>query len=413
MKIAEAKTITLRTVTPIFCGSGETLDPLSYVADGDLIRVIDSDKFLGGLTSQQLQQFQSWLLPLADKRAAIDGQIREARGRRDYQRAGRLSQQRRDIDYEFSLQHFVTKKLGKQPGSFLAPYEWYSFRGHANPDPGGFRLHIKDARHRPYIPGTEIKGAIRTALLYAQVCEPRGYEKLTQLLREVRGSDYEKSKSMRRLADRLETELLRGEVKGKRQRDAKYDSLRLIQVSDSTPIPAEDLRLEVTQSLGTTRFTKTWIETIKYDAEMTMELTLGDPELLSKTLGLGSSTTRFSIAGLFEACYQRARDVLEEEATYFSKQEEISEIIQELKETNTPESPLIRLGGGQGFLSVTTNLAIKIKDPQLYEEAIRKNVSSFRRWRTVPNNFPKTRRVIAETTEEPLDCLGWVKMIIA
>lgn len=412
MKIAESKTITLRTVSPVFCGSGETLDPLSYVVDDNLVRVIDTDRFLEGLSSEQVKQFESWLIPLSDKRATIDAQIQEARGRRDHQRSGQLSRQRRDLDAEFSLHHFVTKRLGKSSGAFLAPYESYSFRCHTRPDQSGFRLHIKDAQHRPYIPGTEIKGAFRTALLYSAVSEPQGYAKLSQMLGNVRGSEYEKSKSMRHLAENLETQLLRGESKGKKQGDAKYDALRLVQVSDSTPISAEDLRLEMTQSLGTTRFTKTWIETIKYGAEVSMQLTLGDPELIAATLGLGSISRMLTLPGLFQACYQRAKELLEEEAECFRKEEEVFEIIEELIEENSPDAPLIRLGGGQGFLSVTTNLAVKRKNARLYEESIRKNVSSFRRWRTMPGNFPKTRRVIADSTGEPVDCLGWVKMIV-
>lgn len=412
MKIAESKTIILRTLSPVFCGSGETLDPLSYVVDDNLVRVIDTDKFLNGLTTQQLEQFQAWLLPLSDKRAALDAQIQEARRQKDHQRSGQLSRQRRDLDAEFSLHHFITKRLGKSPGAFLAPYESYSFRCHTRPDQSGFRLHIKDAQRRPYIPGTEIKGALRTALLYSAVSEPQGYEKLSQMLGKVQGSEYEKARSMRRLADDLETELLRGEFKGRKQRDAKFDSLRLLQISDSSPIPAEDLRLEMTQSRGTTRFTKTWIETIKYGAELSAHLTLGSPELIAEQLGFASLSQKLTLPALFQACYQRAKDLLEEEAEYFRKEEEVLEIIEELIEENTLDAPLIRLGGGQGILSVTVDLAVKRKNPELYERSLRPNVSSFRRWRTMPGNFPKTRRVISDDTNEPLDVLGWLKLSV-
>jgi CRISPR-associated protein Csm5 len=410
MKIAESKTITLRAMTPIFCGSGETLDSLSFVIDGDTMRVIDADRFLESLAPAQLDQFRSWVENLAGKRAGLDAQIQEARNRKDFQRSGQLQRERNGIDAELSLSQFVAKRLGKSPGPFLAPYEKYSFHCHAKPDQGGFRAHIKDAQQRPYIPGTEIKGAIRTALLYSLISEPRGFETFKQLLNRIQGSEYDKARAIRKLGDQLETELLRGEFKGRRQNDAKYDSMRIIQISDSSPLPAEDLRLEMTQSLGTSRFTKTWIESIKYGAEMTAHLTLGSPELIAQTLGFGAIGKQLTLNGLFQACYQHSKDVLEEEAEYFRNEDEIFGIIEELIDENTEESPLIRLGGGQGFLSITATLAIKSKDPQLYENSIRKNVSAFRRWRTMPNNFPKTRRIIADTTGEALDCLGWVKM---
>jgi len=85
-------------------------------------------------------------------------------------------------------------------------------------------------------------------------------------------------------------------------------------------------------------------------------------------------------------------------------------MINRLKEQNKKDSPLIRMGAGQGFLGITIDLIMKKKEDQAYE-VIREGVSFQRRWRTQRGNFPKTRRVVIDKNGKENALMGWAKII--
>lgn len=206
----------------------------------------------------------------------------------------------------------------------------------------------------------------------------------------------------------LEEKFLRG-IKD----DAKFDFLKLVYVSDSTHVPTNCLQMEITQSAGTQRFTKTSVETITKDSEFVFDMAVAEnvPWILSN-LGLERLTEWLLVEKLLEASYLRSKEILEEEARYFSNDSHIRNLIADLQGQNQVKSPLLRLGAGQGFLSTTVDLQIKRRDAQLYDEAIREGVSLVRKWNTQVGNFPKTRRVVLDTQNKPRSLLGWVKLTL-
>jgi CspA family cold shock protein len=113
-----------------------------------------------------------------------------------------------------------------------------------------------------------------------------------------------------------------------------------------------------------------------------------------------------------EACYKHSTAILQTEIEYFHKndQPQLVQHATRLLRKNIPQTPLLRLGAGQGLLSITTDLWLRQRDPEVYE-IFRQAVSTMRKWKnTLENNFPKTRRVIHHG-REPVEMLGWTQLI--
>lgn len=421
MKFSEPVPITLRTVTPVFVGDGDILKSLSYVLEGNTLHVIDSDRFFERLTDSQRESYMNWIEPVLGRLSEFDAKIADAG--RNFRLRGQLRRERRDVERQLSWEEFARSRIQGPPVRFAHSLDCiaYSVSCGARPDQNGFRTHIKDGQGRPYIPGTEIKGAIRTSLLYALLEEPDVYNALKQKLVEFEKL-YESGASAgkkTRFLWRLDGEMQYEQVRGVKD-DAKFDFLKLVQVGDATPLSENALQVELTQSLGTSRYTKTWVETLASMSSSTIEpctfrLAVAE-DLANKEnwalnkLGLQRLSDWLSVPKLLDACFRRSQDLLKEEEEHFSEEPQILSIIQSLKQQNQPDAPLLRLGAGQGFLGTTVNLHVKNRDPELYDRAIRESVSFVRRWRTQPENFPKTRRVIADRGGRGTGILGWVKL---
>jgi len=130
-----------------------------------------------------------------------------------------------------------------------------------------------------------------------------------------------------------------------------------------------------------------------------------------KELGLDKEylVKALDVEMLLETSYVRSKTILEEEEKY-SYPAPIQHQIKELKRLNQRNSPLLRVGAGQGFLSTTLNIHVKTRNPELFDGAIREEVSSQRRWRTQRGNFPKTRRVVIDARGNAVSLLGWAKL---
>lgn len=416
MKLSEHRMLRLKAVTPLFIGTGETIKLLSYIVDGSVVYVLDMDKFFERLSDRDRQRYLEWIEPTLQRISDIDAKITQARDNFDLRR--QLQRQKREAETNLSIEHFVSTRLRTNPLTIARSCAAYSVRCNVRPGNDGFRPHIKDFRHRPYVPGTEIKGALRTSLLYALLLDGLNYDRLRKKLSDFRSffrsgaSPRDKVNKLRGIASSIEHELLRD---AERRDDAKLDFLKLVEVSDSSPLLADSLRIELVQSLGTQRYTRTSVETIVRDSECIFRMTVGEDFAGQKRwalekIGLGRLGDWLLIPKLLEACFLRSKEILDEDARYFTNQEPMRSLIHELQKQNQPTSPLIRFGAGQGFLGTTVALHVRKRDENLYDEAIREGVSFQRRWRTQRGNFPKTRRVVLNKNGEPISVLGWMKV---
>lgn len=397
----------LTTVSPIHIGNGETLKPLSYITDQNYVYIINMSNFFEYIKGHQLiTDYLNWIDPIINKLALIERKFEKSRD--DLEQRKALNKQRRETEQQLSLDVFLKNKLKKNPFEFLKDCILYKSLFNVLPQSDGFKPFIKNGNGSAYIPGTEIKGTIRTSLLYYLIEQKHNYgilkreiEILKSLLKSGE-SPKEKRKKIKDIESKIEEKFLRG-LKNK----AYFDFCRFFMVSDTTSIPPKNLKIETAQMLGTQRYTKTWVETVTPDTTVEFDLSVHkNIDLIP--LGLERLKGLLDEEKILEACYYRSQAIFEEEKSYFSKSY-LASYIESLQAQNKKDSPLIRIGAGQGFLGVTIDLILKNKDNELYD-VVRNVVSYLRRWRTYRNNFPKTRRVIINRIGKEISLLGWAKI---
>lgn len=402
----------IKTLSPIHIGSGETLKPLSYIADRNFVYVLNMDIFFNSLTALQKQKYLNWLEPILYRLSELNDKTLKARDNPELKRD--LNRQKRDLENQLSIEWFVKNHVSKNPVEFVNSFTLYKVPFSQLLRSDGFKAFIKGGNGFAFIPGTEIKGTIRTSLLYKILHDDSNYGIIKSEVGKFRNilqsgiAPKEKIKSLKSISKTLEGKLLRG-IENK----AYFDFLRFIQVSDTHNISFNKLSIETTKMMGTERYTSTWVESIFSYTELKFELNVKNKDTHLEKLGLKNLEKYSRIEEILNACYFRTRDILEEESRYFSKKPEIASLIEKMKKENEPMSPLIRFGSGQGFLGVTIDLIMKIKgDLKLYDNSIREGVSLQRRWRTQKDNFPKTRRVVIDKNGYEKSILGWAKIKI-
>jgi len=98
-----------------------------------------------------------------------------------------------------------------------------------------FRPFIADLLHRPYLPGTELKGAIRTALAW-KLLQHQNLSNLGNRIGKRQRNNRIEEVSDRRWAGQWLSESLFGS-------DPNHDLLRCLRVSDSTPVASQRLKV--------------------------------------------------------------------------------------------------------------------------------------------------------------------------
>mgnify|MGYP001143359985 CR=1 FL=1 len=281
----------------------------------------------------------------------------------------------------------------------------------------GVHEFIKDANNGVYLPGSEIKGAIRTAILYGLLLKGENYEQLRKALVNVKQRNSEIIENARRgkwwarrdlgrilgnVSSNSVEKLLRGE-----KDDAKYDLLKFVQIGDSSTCNPNDLEILHTNSFGSGR-KHVYVEALPKGAEVNGSFNITRNSRILKELGLDNRGFLLSEAEVLENCYGLSANLIKNEIEYYRKHHEyqIANFYQQLQKENMKKNPLIRIGQGQGFLSTTITLVVKNNDPDLYEI-----VRLGTRGKSYSYEFPKTRRLVFENGK-PTYPLGWVKLRI-
>ncbi|SNZ09097.1 CRISPR-associated protein Csm5 [Persephonella hydrogeniphila] len=273
-----------------------------------------------------------------------------------------------------------------------------------------------------YIPGTEIKGAIRTALFYKILKDKskedqnlkdqflREYEKCLHIKNYKDDRDKKKKiqSNFKRFSSRWENFVFRGDFNST---DAKRDILKILLVSDSNLKDPEDvLIVKDILALGVSRHFEEPHEIAKKESKFTIDIRIPFKKEYKQILPV-----TFSYLGmkkLREACSEFALSIIEAEIEYFYKTNELrpeekSEILEILEKRKnlakvSPERNwiILRLGKHQGFLSTTINLLVKELNPELYSKAYREIVPVARH---TPN---KSRKITIDN-----ELLGWCILI--
>ncbi len=236
--------------------------------------------------------------------------------------------------------------------------------------------------YKPYIPGSEIKGAIRHLFLVGVLMENKEIRKeLIEVLQKGHIKDAE--------------EILEKNVfypRNAQKRNAQQDLFKAFVVSDSEPIDPRHLQVEVPELVGSN-------EKI-YPCEALKEGTVVnfreyiDQKILPHFSKFGSY--RFLDYIKPENFYKKLKefsqkfygDLLDEEIRFFKEKGKHQTVLHlENIKKRLNDGILLRLGKHEGYLSTTVMLLVKREDPQLFEKVFRQTQSKVR------NEVNKTRRI--------------------
>ena len=203
----------IKTLTPIHIGTGKELTPLEFFNNYR----INYDKLFDLIAEEKRDEFFNWI-----------DQFQET---------------------SFSVTD-IQKKFNIKPNDIISKCGLYRFNQSFQDKA---REGIKDSSNKLFIPGSSIKGAIRTALLY-KVLKNHSFnstlsnsiESLLSKANNLRGQTGKIKNLLKSADEELQNEVficgVLREKDGKREikyDDQKYDLLKLIRVSDSESVPTD------------------------------------------------------------------------------------------------------------------------------------------------------------------------------
>ena len=264
---------------------------------------------------------------------------------------------------------------------------------------------VKNAWDEPYIPGSSLKGALRTALLFSlsdKRLDPWRIEDLNPKAKFA--------------AQPLERKALVAPYEG-RGKDPNYDFIRTLRVSDSTPDDQRRLSLinvSVVKWRGDTG-APIELEAIPRGVTLTMELTfdtylLESPDVKRQIRWDEILPKRLKrlpdVANIWSQ--KRLEDEAERPRSGPWKQQ--FEDIMNQWEGRDADEFLIQVGWGGGWDSKTLGAKLKA-DPQKFAKIVN-NYKLLKKGVFQPGDrFPKSRRVqIGRQDDKPRAELGWLKI---
>lgn len=375
----------LQTLTPVHIGSGETLNFMDgCYANGRWYR-IDLDKVL--------------VHPSTDLNA---------------------------LTSEMAQRDFRWERYLRQHGNNLSELSAYSLLCPQSPEEVEIREAIKTVDNRPYIPGSTLKGALRTALL----------EEILDKSDDVR----------RRSLSQLETLIDQGPRGNPRReqpakriesltfgRDPNRDLLRALHVGDTMPLGSDSLEVgmawtvtlnqndQLVQKRDRGQEYKNFVQQIQ--AKQCLTFTLKIDELLFRErekarLSFGELQEK-TLRDIAEVCRTATHELMQSEQDFFDYYNlpEIANVYDKLIGLNNtlPEGAfLLQIGWGTGYHANTvTSLYTEGEEPPIewmdLRERFKLGESRSQRGHYDEREFPKTRRILYRG-QNPIAPLGWVKI---
>lgn len=322
-----------------------------------------------------------------------------------------------DMLYEQNPDDFQRMVQGAPAADLIRPGEYqpdsplFRYIMHGEPRSRGrgaeLQEQIKDPWDRPYIPGSSLKGALRTALAAV------GWEqrKLDFDLHDLGNND-------KFVALPLERKVLGGS--SERPGDApNYDLLRALQVSDSTPGEKEHLQLLNVQVVaGEKAGAPVELEAVKANVTFTATLTLDgflrQQNGAAKQLGwqkdqllwlknISKMVNAFTVRRIDGEC-ERWRTVDAHIRSFYATLERT------LERLDIDSEFLLQLGWGGGWDSKTFGWVLTQR-PEVFAQVVRQyGKKMVRQGSHKPGDrYPKSRRVVVRQGQAVFP-LGWIRV---
>lgn len=157
--------LTLKTITPLHIGSGDKLSAIDYFIHEGVYYKVPQQCFSDFLETipDGFNRFADWMQEQINEinNLVIQETEVEVAGAEDY------NQRKTRLEKELNLLKFVNTIDTQEAFLIFCKNNPKVFKGTApNVVEGQIHSYIKSGDNRPYVPGSSIKGAIRTALLY-------------------------------------------------------------------------------------------------------------------------------------------------------------------------------------------------------------------------------------------------------
>ncbi|MBQ9030235.1 MAG: type III-A CRISPR-associated RAMP protein Csm5 [Parasporobacterium sp.] len=193
---------------------------------------------------------------------------------------------------------------------------------------------IKDPYGNPYIPGSSLKGMLRTILLYWEISNnPQRFQGIkTDIRRELNGNDRIKRNTfLSKEEKKIEAEVFNILDRSNKKTDMVNDHLSGLIVSDSLPLSVEDLAL---------------CQKVEYHVDAKMS----SLNILRECLKPGTQI-RFTLSIDTTKCKYSANDIVKAVALFAEDYYRL--FINKFRFAEKPGKDSVWLGGGTGFFTKT------------------------------------------------------------
>lgn len=439
----------LKILSPVHIGCGEQLNGLNYIIDSQKVYIVEPEAIINLLGPEKGLKFAQWLEVNSNEIACLDQKFKQQK-RKDPKsdETKKLSSELRQKRQNFTLAAFIEKEKLitieqlKSKAAYSIPVQDSVYK-----DSEIFPF-IKQV-YSPYIPGTEVKGAIRTAILYCSVKndgnirnwieesfkkmrkeateKKKGgiietYMDLIQAVKNQKKPDIRKKNKLVERVGEIESQLQDRIFNCNYEKpDAKYDVMKFFQVGDTNLLNAgSSLMVSYAEPFNMSKKFRIYYEYLRPGTLLPLtSIKLEDEK--SRTVKMNEmkftephKQLMRDLNSILSCCQKFTSDLLEEEIAYYKKhgKKNIIEHLQGIQKLNTIQSPVLRIGKDEGYTSLTIGLAVKKLMPELYENVLihaTKNKSYDSSITKDDFYFPKSRKIVHWDGKELTP--GWVQLI--
>ena len=370
----------IEVISPLHIGNGGTISPIEYVV-GDKFYRADMDRLF------------------EDERFDTEGFIEDTKAGSLY--LGRFAHElakvhvRYALDISQSTRRNLLELIGRRSSEV--------------------REYIK-TKDDAYIPGSSIKGAIRTAILWWVLKNnPDKFNRVKRHLENLVRSRDRGAPNKKRVADKVEEEVF--------GRDPTHDILKALQVSDTNAVATESLKVEEVRTLTTAPQGHNWkgfytyVEAMKTGTKLDLELKI-DEFLLEGDAAreLIFENKQELVREIPKICNEFAEDFIKNEIMFFTQYNmprELDKVLgfyKKVGERTGEKSFLLHLAWGSGWHGMTVGRLLQEEiDFDFFGLRKKFNLGKRRNQPFFVREFPKTRRIVFED-RQPKYPLGWIKL---
>jgi CRISPR-associated protein Csm5 len=368
------------TFSPLHIGDGGELIPFEYIKEDNKIKIYPFDYFIDKLF-ETYKEPKDLLPKLIELKETAKNGLKE--NLKDYFDKARILLPPK---YEITIK--VDIPSGNNVKTFIK-----------NPE-------------GPYIPGSEIKGALRTVFLYGIL--KNDIKTKSQFLNQLEKLKQEKVlDSISKTIENLEIQIFRAN-----QRDAQYDLFKAIVISDSNPLPYNNLYVDAIKVINSSRDLKSYSEILKEGLRIKLDGFIDEKIALEGLNKLTIFNEKFKNQNIEKVTWQFLKEcaidfylsLIEKEKNYVKNRindnelknsllEQLKKLEDNIRKVKNSSKILIplRIGQHQGYLSITIMQLVKEERPDLFDAIFKVSAPQVR------YELNKTRKVV----ESEGKFLGW------